>query len=59
MKNHTVNVVVETKNGREEILQNRHLRIREKILKFLFGDFCEIVVLNHSKAINKIQVVEE
>lgn len=55
---HSVKVLVETKNGREELLQSRHLRVREKFMKFLFGDFCEVIVLNPSKKIDKIQLEE-
>ena len=46
---HSVKVLVETKSGREELLKSQHLKIREKIMKFLFGDFCEVIVLNPSK----------
>ena len=55
---HNVKVLVETKNGRQELLNSRHLRIREKILKFLFGDYCEVLILNPSKQIEKIQIEE-
>ena len=55
---HSVKVLIETKNGREELLKSRHLKIRERIMKFLFGDFCEVIVLNPSKQINRIQVEE-
>lgn len=55
---HSVKVLVETKNGREELLQSRHLRVRERFMKFLFGDFCEVIVLNPSKKIDKIQLEE-
>ena len=55
---HSVKVLVETKNGRKELLRSRHLRIRERFMKLLFGDFCEVIVLNPSKRIDKIQVEE-
>ena len=56
---HSIKVLVETKSGREELLKSRHLKIREKIMKFLFGDFCEVIVLNPSKKISRIQLEEE
>lgn len=55
---HSVKVLVETKNGREELLKSKHLKMREKIMKFLFGDFCEVIVLNPSKKIDRVQVEE-
>lgn len=55
---HSVKVLVETKNGREELLKSKHLKIRERIMKFLFGDFCEVIVLNPSKKIDRVQVEE-
>ena len=55
---HSVKVLVETKSGREELLKSQYLKIREKIMKFLFGDFCEVIVLNPSKKIKKIQLEE-
>lgn len=55
---HSVKVLVETKNGREELFKSRHLKIRERIMRFLFGDFCEVIILNPSKKIDKIQVEE-
>ena len=57
MKNN-ITVYVETKNGREEITKNRHLKIRERLLKLLFGDFCEVVILNPTKKVNEIQIKE-
>ena len=55
---HSVKILVETKRGREELLQSRHLKIREKVMRFLFGDFCEVIVLNPSKKIDKILLEE-
>ena len=55
---HSIKVMVETKSGKEELLKSRHLKIREKIMKFLFGDFCEVIVFNPSKQIKRIQVEE-
>ena len=55
---HSIKVLVETKSGREELLKSRHLKIRERIMKFLFGDFCEVIVLNPSKKISRIQLEE-
>lgn len=55
---HRVNIVVQTKNGREELLKTKHLQLREKIMRAIFGDFCEVIVLNPSKQINQIQIQE-
>ena len=55
---HSVKILVETKDGREELLNSKHLKIRERILKFLFGNFCEVIVLNPSKKISRIQLEE-
>ncbi len=55
---HRVNIVVQTKNGREELLKTKHLKLREKIMRAIFGDFCEVIVLNPSKQINQIQIQE-
>lgn len=55
---HRVNIVVQTKSGREELLKTKHLKLREKIMRAIFGDFCEVIVLNPSKQINQIQIQE-
>lgn len=55
---HRVNIVVQTKNGREELLKTKHLKLREKVMRAIFGDFCEVIVLNPSKQINQIQIQE-
>lgn len=55
---HSVKVMVETKKGRKELLNSRHLKIREKIMKLIFGEFCEVIILNPSKKIDKIQIEE-
>ncbi len=55
---HSIKVMVETKSGKEELLKSKHLKIREIIMKFLFGDFCEVIVFNPSKQIKRIQVEE-
>lgn len=55
---HNIKVMLETKDGREQITENKHLKIRERIMKWMFGDFCEVIVLNPSKKIDKIQIEE-
>lgn len=55
---HNVNILVQTKNGREELLKTKHLKFREKLMRAIFGDFCEVIVLNPSKQISQIQIKE-
>ena len=53
---HNIKVMLETKDGREQITENKHLKIRERIMKWLFGDFCEVIVLNPSKKLTRFKL---
>lgn len=56
---HTVRINIADKNGnKQEILQSEHRSIPKKLLTFLFGDFCEVLVLTPGETVQGIEIKE-
>ena len=56
---HSVRINVADRNGHwERILQSSVLHIPKRLLRFLFGDFCEVVVLTPSQTVEGIEIHE-
>lgn len=57
--NHKVRINVSDLDGnKQEVLQTEHRRIPERLLKLLFGEFCEILVLTPGKSVQGIEIKE-
>lgn len=56
---HRVRINIADKNGnKQEILQSEHRSIPKKLLTFLFGDFCEVLVLTPGETMQGIEIKE-
>lgn len=57
---HTVKINVANRNGEGfEVLRTGKLSIPEKILKFLFGEFCEVMILTPGRTVMGIEICEQ
>lgn len=58
-RKHEVKVCVADRHGhKEEVLTSRRICLPEKILRFLFGDSCEILVLSPGRSVSGIEISE-
>ena len=56
---HNVRINIADKNGtKQEVLQSEHRSIPKKLLTFLFGDFCEVLVLTPGETVQGIEIRE-
>ena len=56
---HKVRINIADKNGnKQEVLQSEHRNIPKKMLTFLFGDFCEVLVLTPGETVQGIEIKE-
>lgn len=56
---HKVKINIADLNGhKQEILQSERRSIPKKLLTFLFGDFCEVLVLTPGETVQGIEIKE-
>ncbi len=56
---HRVSINIADKNGcKQKVLQSEHRSIPKKLLTFLFGEFCEILVLTPGETVQGIEIKE-
>lgn len=56
---HKVRINVADKTGnKQEILQSERRSIPKKLLSFLFGEFCEVLVLTPGETVEGIEIKE-
>ena len=53
-----INVADRSGNG-SEVLRAGKLSMPKRIVKFLFGDFCEVMVLKPGKTVVGVEICEE
>ncbi len=56
---HKVKINVADRNGnKQRVLQSEHLSIPKRLLTFLFGEFCEVLVLMPGETVEGIEIKE-
>lgn len=56
---HKIKINIADRNGhKQEILQSDHKSIPKRLLTFLFGEFCEILVLTPGESVEGIEIKE-
>ena len=56
---HKVRINIADRNGhKQEVLQSEHRSIPKRLLTFLFGEFCDILVLTPGEAVQGIEIKE-
>ena len=57
--NHKVRINIADKHGgKQTVLQSRALSLPQRMLTFLFGDFCDILVLTPGNSVRGIEIRE-
>lgn len=52
---HKVKINISDRNGhKQEVLQSEHRSIPKRLLTFLFGEFCEVLVLTPGETVKGI-----
>lgn len=56
---HKVRINIADRNGhKQKVLQSGHRSIPKKLLTFLFGEFCEVLVLTPGETVQGIEIKE-
>lgn len=56
---HKVKINIAERNGhKQEVLQSEHRNIPKRLLTFLFGEFCEVLVLTLGETVQGIEIKE-
>ena len=59
MKRHTVRINVARRGGgRQRVLTSTRLSLPQKLLRLLFGDFCEMLVLTSGETVAGVEIRE-
>lgn len=48
--------VSDGKGGQQEVLESRRIRLPQRLLRLLFGDFSEILVLTPGKSVAGVEI---
>lgn len=60
MKKHTVKINVANRSGEKKTaLTSTRLAIPQRLLRFLFGDFCQVLVLTPGETVEGIEINEK
>ncbi len=56
---HKISINVADRSGRKtEVVQGNKVRLSKRLLKLLFGDFCEVFVLTPGQTLESIEILE-
>ena len=56
---HKIRINIADKSGKkQEVLQSEHRSIPKRLLTFLFGEFCEVLVLPPGESVQGIEIKE-
>ena len=59
MKKHTVKINIANRRGEKlTVLTSTRVSIPRRILRFLFGDFCQVLVLTPGETVQGIEINE-
>lgn len=55
---HKVKIAVSNGGKKTQVLTNGSIRLPMRLLRWLFGDFCEILVLTPGKTVQGVEIQE-
>lgn len=56
---HKIRINIANKSGnKQEVLQSEHMSIPKRLLTFIFGEFCEVLVLMPGETVQGIEIKE-
>ena len=59
MKKHTVRINIANRRGeKHNVLTSTRVSIPRRLLRFLFGDFCQVLVLTPGETVEGIEINE-
>lgn len=59
MLKHRVSINIANREGhREQVLRSGTLRFPKRLLRFLFGDFCDVLVLTPGQTVDTVEIHE-
>jgi len=59
MKKHTVKInVADCKGEKRQVLTSTRLNLPRRFLRFLFGDFCQVLVLTPGETVTGVEIHE-
>lgn len=59
MMKHRVSIKVADRSGRKtEVLHGSRMKLPRRLLKLLFGDFCEVFVLTPGQTVESVEIHE-
>ena len=59
MLNHKIRINIADKlGGKQTVLQSNRISIPKRLLTFIFGDFCDILVLTPGESVKGIEIKE-
>lgn len=60
MKKHTVKINIADRRGEQRrVLTSAQISLPRRLLRFLFGDFCQILVLTPGETVEDIEINEK
>ena len=59
MRKHTVRINIANRSGdKKQILTSTRLSLPQRLLHFLFGDFCQVLVLTPGETVTGVEIHE-
>ena len=59
MKRHIVRINIASRRGdKQRVLTSTRVSLPRRLLRFLFGDFCEVLVLTPGESVQGIEIKE-
>ncbi len=56
---HKVKIHVADRSGnKKEVLQSGHMKLPKRLLTWIFGDFCEVLVLTPGESVRGVEIQE-
>lgn len=56
---HTVSINIADQDGnKQKVLQSKTMKLPQKIVRWLFGEFCEVLVLTPGQTVAGIEIKE-
>lgn len=55
---HKVKIAVSNGSKKTQVLTSGSIRLPMRLLRWLLGDFCEILVLTHGKTVQGVEIQE-
>jgi len=60
MKKHTVKINIADRRGEQRrVLTSAQISLPRRLLRFLFGDFCQVLVLTPGETVEDIEINEK